>query len=437
MEDNTTLRPQFIKALLMLGLLLFLAWWGAHSGYYGHDKILLIVMIANVGVLFFLFRRTTFFLHHENDARRLSETALAKNEALLNALSNFGTDPVFVKDRAGRMIFANTATLNFIGKERSAVIGCKNPELFSDPEDSVAILLQDHLLLNGDETQSFEEIIHFPDCKRTFQVTKSPWIDETGAIGGVVGIASDITKEKHNENTLKPHETELEELVALRTAEVRELMSHLESTREAEKRALARELHDDMGSNLTALSMHLAMIFQKISSDPAFTDKIVKIQALLSSVTATTRRIQSGLRPDKLDIFGIKIALSELVDDFNGYTKIQCRISLPDEEITYGPELEITLFRMTQEILSNVVKHSKASFAEVILDDNDDYVTLTIRDDGIGMPEHPKNRRAHGLLGIRERVRYLGGQVEISPALARGTKISITLPKVHSFQALQ
>lgn len=225
------------------------------------------------------------------------------------------------------------------------------------------------------------------------------------------------------------HETQLETLVADRTAELRALIGHLEATREEEKRALARELHDDLGSVLTALNMHLAILFQNIPQDDSMLERIAQIKGLLASVSKTARRIQLGLRPDQLDVFGIKAAIADQAAEFEMYTGIPCRANLPDEDIAYSTHIDIALFRIVQEALNNIAKHSRARHVDVVLDDLDDSVVLSIRDDGIGMPVHASSTHSLGLRGMRERAGNLGGEVRIISTPGKGSLIRVTIPK--------
>jgi PAS domain S-box-containing protein len=424
------LRRLLPKTLALLIFLDLLAEWGARQGLYGQEKVSSLVTLADSAVLFILFWRAAFLLNYESDVRRQGEAALAKSTAWLRIVSDTTTDAIFVKDREGRMVFANPATLHVLGKELSSVVGCTNIDLFPNAEDAAAIAANDQYVITSGKAQAFEQTIHLPDGVRTFYATKAPWTNDDGIVLGVIGIATDISERKRTEDAIRAHEMQLEALVEERTAEVSELIGHLEATREEEKRAIARELHDDLGSALTALNMHLAIIFQQISTDPNLTERTVQVKALLNSVTATTRRIQSGLRPDKLDIFGIKTAIIELALDFENYTGVACRASLPDEDLAYTPQIEITIFRMVQEALNNIAKHAKATKVDVILDDNEDYVMLTIRDNGVGIPAgRITGNTTHGLRGMRERASYLRGKIDIASESGKGTKITVKLPK--------
>ncbi len=116
--------------------------------------------------------------------------------------------------------------------------------------------------------------------------------------------------------------------------------------------------------------------------------------------------------------------------EFEDYTGISCSTSLPDEDVAYTPQIEISLFRMVQEALNNIAKHAKASHVDVVLDDNEDCIMLTIRDNGVGMSAEKAGQTAtHGLRGMRERAGYLGGDVQIHSMPGTGTKIVVILPK--------
>jgi PAS domain S-box-containing protein len=424
------LRQLLPKSLLLLIFLDLMVEWGARNGFYGQEGISPLVVLLTSAWLSILFWRAASLLNREYDVRRKGEAALVESNALLRAVSDNTPDAIFVKDRSGRMIFANPATLRMLDKSSASVLGRGSSEIYRDPADAKMVDENDRTVIASGKAQMIVETINLPYGTRTFYSTRAPWLNEQGEVLGLVGISTDITERKRMEDALKEHETQLEALVAARTAEVSELIGHLESTREEEKRAIARELHDDLGSALTALNMHLAILFQQIPPEPRLTERSVQIKALLNSVTQTTRRIQVGLRPDKLDIFGIKTAITDQALEFENYTGVTCRASLPDEDLAYAPQVDIALFRMVQEALNNVAKHANATHVDVVLDNNDENIILSIRDNGVGMPVcQPATTITHGLRGMRERAGYLGGDVKITSAPGHGTSIVVTLPK--------
>lgn len=432
------LRRLLPNSLLLLVILDFVVKWGVQQGLYDADKTSPLLILLASSLLFIMFCRTAALLNREYEGRQQGEAALAESNALLRAVSDNTPDAIFVKDSYGRMVFANPAKLQLFDKTSEEVIGFRNADLYLDPIDAERISLEDQSVIESGRARVFETTIQFPSGIRTLHSTKAPWLNARNEIMGLVGISTDITDRKRMEDTLKAHETQLEALVAARTAEVSELIGHLETTREEEKRAIARELHDDLGSALTALNMHLSMIFQQMPSDPKFTERSVKIKALLSSITDSTRRIQNGLRPDKLDVFGIKVAIAEQALEFEKYSGMSCNTSLPDDPLSYAPRVDIVLFRMVQEALNNIAKHAQATRVDVILDDTDEEVILTIRDNGIGIaPERLTNVMTHGLRGMRERAAYLGGSVKVAGAPGSGTTIVATIPKTEANLAVK
>jgi PAS domain S-box-containing protein len=423
------LRRLLPNSLILLVILDFAIKWGVQNRYYDADKASPLLILLSSSLLFIMFCRTAALLNREYEGRQQGEAALAESNALLRAVSDNTPDAIFVKDSSGRMVFANPAKLRLLGKQRDEVIGFRSIDLYPLKEDAEQVKLEDQSVIDGGVPKVFETTIHFASGVHTMHSTKAPWLNANGEVMGLVGISTDITERKRMEDSLKAHETQLEALVAARTAEVSELIGHLETTREEEKRSIARELHDDLGSALTALNMHLSLLFQQIPAEPKFTERSLKIKALLSSITDATRRIQNGLRPDKLDVFGIKIAIAEQAAEFEKYTGVSCNASLPDDRLIYAPRVDIALFRMVQESLNNIAKHAQATRVDVILDDADDEIMLTIRDNGVGIPTAQSGVITHGLRGMRERAGYLGGSVRVSSSAGGGTTIAISIPK--------
>lgn len=424
------LRRLLPNSLLMLVILDFGIKWGVQNRYYDADLASPLLIMLSGTLLFIMFCRTAGLLNREYEGRQIGEAALAESNALLRAVSDNTPDAIFVKDRNGRMIFANPAKLRLLGKEREQVIGLRSDELYLEKKDATRVMEEDQSVISEGKPKTFETTTRYAHGIRTMHSTKAPWVDAKGHIMGLVGISTDITERKRMEDALKAHETQLEALVAARTFEVSELIGHLETTREEEKRSIARELHDDLGAALTALNMHLSLIFQQMQPEPKLTERSVKIKALLSSITDATRRIQNGLRPDKLDVFGVKIAIAEQAAEFEKYTGVVCNVNLPDDQLGYAARVDIALFRIVQEALNNIAKHAKATHVDVVLDDVDDEIVLTVRDNGIGIPAaNPGAAITHGLRGMRERVAYLGGTVRVSGVEGKGTTIVITIPK--------
>lgn len=350
--------------------------------------------------------------------------------ALLTAVSDNTNDLIFVKNCTGELIFANPATFRQLGMTREDALYRNSRGLLADPDEADRVDRDDRHVMQTRTSVTVEQTVHLPQGVRTYSTTKAPWFDDSGQLMGVVGISTDITARKQAEDSLRAREQQLEATIAARTAELRELTNHIETIREEEKRAIARELHDDMGSTLTSLSMHLEEAYRLFPDEEKWTLRKARIQSLLAAVVTTTRRLQTRLRPTMLELFGLKTAIGELLGEFGEESGLTCKASLPDEEVAIDGKIEIALYRMLQEILTNVAKHAQASMVEVILDVDEDGLAMTVRDDGIGIAEERlRNNATHGLRGLRERVAFMGGSIAIRRnGPAGGTVIAIRIP---------
>lgn len=418
------LRRSLPQMLILLVVLNWLADWGARQGVYAHDMVPPLLTLIGGVLLLFIFWRTAGKVDREYSARLQSAAELAEASALLIAVSDNTNDPIFVKNRTGNLIFANPACLRQFGMSWSEARLRRSRDLFPRQEDADRIDHDDVGIMETGASQTIEQTVLLKNGVVTFQVTKAPWADSQGTVMGVVGIATDITQRKNAEDSLRQRELELERTIFQRTALLRDLTNHIEDVREEEKRAIARELHDNMGAALTALSMHLEGVYKVLPDDSLWEERRIRIQELLRSLVATTRRIQTELRPNMLDLFGLKAAIMEQLDDFGQRTEIFCHASFPDESVSIDHKIEIAVYRMLQEILNNVAKHAQATKVNVILDLDEDRLALSVCDNGIGISsERLENVHTHGLRGLKERASFLGGKVVFKAAQFDGKKM--------------
>lgn len=217
---------------------------------------------------------------------------------------------------------------------------------------------------------------------------------------------------------------------ALRAADLSDLLGHVNTCWDNERRALARQLHDSLGSSLTALTMHLGLLTAKLPKDPALLDRATQMKNLLHTIIETNRQMQHRLWNDKLEFLGIRVALSELVTQFGEQHGITARCSLPDEEPMVPRSHAVVLLRTLEEGLRNVTAHAGASEVEVIVDDNEDEIMLTVKDNGVGPGAQPSGTDGkYGLRVVRERALYLDGTLSLTPHPAGGSALTVVLPK--------
>ncbi|MBD8532289.1 MULTISPECIES: sensor histidine kinase [unclassified Massilia] len=223
---------------------------------------------------------------------------------------------------------------------------------------------------------------------------------------------------------------ELERLVAERTAALTELVAHLMTCWDDERRLLARKLHDSLGSSMTALTMHLGLLSKGLT-DAKTIDRAQQMKTLLNGIIDTNRTVQLSLWNDKLEFLGIKAALAELVAEFGQQHGITARASLPDDDDGYPRAQGVALLRCAEEGLQNALQHGRAATVDVILDDDGEQLMMTVRDDGVGLsqPAPPESLRCHGLRLLRERARALGGDVTLAGVDGGGTALTMILPR--------
>lgn len=219
------------------------------------------------------------------------------------------------------------------------------------------------------------------------------------------------------------------ELARLRDR-LRDLYSSREEVQEAERKAIAREIHDELGSQLTGLKMSAAWLAGRSEEFPAeLRERVEAMCGLTDQSIETMRRVAAELRPRVLDDFGIVAALKWRAADFERHSGIPVELTTPAEESTVPAILETTLYRVFQEALTNIAKHSGATRVDAILEERNGRLTLCIRDNGQGFDSATQEDPHHnGIFGMRERVIAHGGEFEINSAPGEGVVLCIHIP---------
>ncbi|MDD5299181.1 MAG: histidine kinase [Gallionella sp.] len=209
-----------------------------------------------------------------------------------------------------------------------------------------------------------------------------------------------------------------------------ELSSHIQDAKEQERLRIAREVHDEIGSLLTAIRMDLSWMVQRLPADnQALTNKLKTIEELVNRAITSASNLAHSLRPGFLDCFGIIAAIEIEAQEFSKRSGISCTVIKSQENIELPEAHSITLFRICQETLNNILKHAHAKHVQIEIVKGTDHLELIISDDGVGFSEAARNKpRSFGLRGVQERVAHLGGTVKIASTLGRGTQIAIFVP---------
>lgn len=212
--------------------------------------------------------------------------------------------------------------------------------------------------------------------------------------------------------------------------ELRNLSTHLQSVREEERQGLAREIHDELGQAISSLKLELALMREELDQTPAeAARRIASMSEVCDTTIRAVRRIITQLRPRLLDDLGLTAAMEWQVEEFQHRTDIRCSLRITPEEVTLDPARSTAIFRILQETLTNIARHSGATAVSVQLRLEKAGVTLDVVDNGRGISEEQiHDSRSFGVLGIRERAHYWGGTVTIKGQPAQGTLVSVFLP---------
>jgi PAS domain S-box-containing protein len=210
---------------------------------------------------------------------------------------------------------------------------------------------------------------------------------------------------------------------------IRELTEHLQNIREQERAHMAREIHDELGQLLTVLKMDVSWLNKRVSTtEPAIREKFTELLDMLDTTVKTVRRITSELRPTLLDDLGLVAAIEWHLEEFEKRSGISKEFKSSVTEVTIHDSMKIGLFRILQESLTNVARHSQAEKVNVGLDKNNGHIILKITDNGKGFDTTRNTKKTLGLLGMKERTEMMGGEYHIISKPGEGTVVEVKVP---------
>ena len=225
----------------------------------------------------------------------------------------------------------------------------------------------------------------------------------------------------------KEHEIEMVES----RKRMRELTTHLENAKEHERARIARELHDDVGGNLTAIKIDVLWLAERFSHvDPKVRAKLAALEALVDQTAASITRIGQDLRPGILDL-GLVAAIEWQATDFTNRTGVASAVTVKcDDRLELAPDTEMALFSIFRETLTNIAKHARASHVKISLECQEGEVELSVTDNGAGIAAADRLKpTSFGLRGMEERAEQLGGTVSVEAARPRGTCVAVRVPR--------
>jgi signal transduction histidine kinase len=211
--------------------------------------------------------------------------------------------------------------------------------------------------------------------------------------------------------------------------QLRDFAARLEAVREEERTRVAREIHDELGQALTGLKLDLAWLRQKSVKSADAQRKFKEIMGQVDETIGRVRRIASELRPSLLDNLGLIAAIEWQLEDFQKHTGIRPQFVSNVETLDLSVEASTALFRVVQEALTNVMRHAKASRVKIALNYDSELVQIGISDNGIGLPRNRKSDfKSLGILGMKERIARVGGDLKFFSEPGKVTRLGITIP---------
>lgn len=349
------------------------------------------------------------------EEERVIAQQLRASEAEYRELFENARHAIWIQDLEGNIIAANKAFAELTRYSQEELKGVKVWELLSEESPSLGREIEHGLLRGNALDQPYEQRLMRKDGTEAILKLTTSLIIRDGQPKGFQHIARDVTEEKRLEENLRFY------------------LQQVTKAQEEERKRIARELHDDTAQALVVLSRQLDSF---ISAGQRPTQDIITLEKLreqIDSILEGVRRFSQDLRPSILDDLGLLPALEWLASDLTEHFGISIGVAVLGSERRFSSEAELLLFRIAQEALRNVWRHSQASRAWVTVEFNDGKTILTIRDNGKGfeLPQRVSDLASAGKLGLagmEERARLLGGRLTLRSELGRGTTVTVEVP---------
>lgn len=357
--------------------------------------------------------------------RRQAEKELQRQKIFMWQVIDTDPNRIFVKDAQGRFLLVNQSAAAAHGLAPNEMIGKSLAELDCSPEGGEVYLEADRRVIEDGHEVSVTEPYTLPNGERRWFYTVKKRLTMPDGKLSVLGIAMDITRQKLSEIKLAESYKELQQLSL-----------HLENIRADERVKIARNLHDEMGATLVAIKMGIAWLASKLPGEmPQLTVEAANIAELASDGIRIMHQIVTELRPNLLADAGLTAAIKDYVNKFRQHMNIDCVLALPEQELALNEDQSLTVFRILQEILNNVVKHAQADRVTIRFMERGESLLMVVRDNGIGFDPSLRKEISFGLLGIRERALMVGGKARINSAPGKGTRVSVKIPYTLSHDA--
>ena len=359
--------------------------------------------------------------------RKRTEDALRKSEERYRSIFENAVEGIFQTTLDGKYVAVNPALARMYGydspEDMIATIMNIASQLYVDPgrRDEFIRLMQEQEELTGFEALVYRKDGSFIWISESVRAVRDP----AGMLVGFEGTVEHITERKLAEQQLRDT-----------VDQVRTLSGKLTTVQEEERTRIARELHDELGVGLTCLKIDLSRLHTMVSEE-AGARGLKKVRSRIPSMIdqidmtiASVQRLVTELRPAILDDLGLVAAVEWQCQDFQKRTGIPCTCVASADDIAMEPERATAFFRICQEALTNTARHAQATAVAVTFESRSGFLKLAVTDNGVGIPDAKlSDRRSLGLLGMKERVTLLGGELSIQGHPGKGTTVTACLPR--------
>lgn len=352
--------------------------------------------------------------------RKQAQEKLQESEEKYRQLFVTDTNAILVFDaEALNIVDINDAALDMYGYTREEFLNMKRMDIKAELGETEKTI---HKTLSGEIVQVPLDY-HMKKDGTTFPVEVSAGSFVWKGRQMVFEVVKDITERVQAEKELKKSHENL-----------RALSSRITEVQEDERKRLARELHDQVGQPLTALSINLDFLIEQLSnkSKTGILERLYDSKILVKKTMKLIRNTMANLRPLILDDYGLASAIHWYSDQFSKRTKIPVIFKGEELRSRLLPDVETNLFRIVQESLTNIAKHANATEVIITLkEEGRGNVKLTITDDGVGFDSERNNRRGLGLIGMRERAEALGGTLRVESSPGKGTQVIVEIKRIN------
>ncbi|UZE26086.1 PAS domain S-box protein [Pseudomonas sp. B21-056] len=353
--------------------------------------------------------------------RKHAERVLHAREQEFRALVENTPDVIARFNPQCCFLYANPAAQSLLGRSQAYLLGKTSSEVspLSQAARSFQRKLED--ILRTGEASEAEFILDTPVAQGAeaacYQARLVPECDQSGRLVSILAVGRDVSAERAAERRLKDSH-----------AQLRLLSSHRETTREEERKHIAREIHDELGQQLSALRMGISLLRLQFGAEqPLLVDRVQVLMTRVDEIIQVVRNVATSLRPSALNM-GLTSALEWLVSEFSQNTGIDCRLSAPSARLLLDDERATAIFRVIQESLTNVCRHAQASRVEIHLEQDAEHLQIEVRDNGKGFDPAQLPKGTLGMLGMRERGHMVGGTVTIDSTPGQGARVRVNIP---------